>query len=254
MYFKSRLIFTCIVWCSLPEWGKTWNVFTVSHGTFTTFPLIFFCPPRGAANTFMIGILGETSLHSTWCKSWRCCGISRKHIPFAVEIGGIFFFFKWLMHVLQINSSLSLCFLSDMQACKAGQSGRLLLRTIITLCRYHNWSHTQHLCTGPFSTSLWKFFIRSLLHSRSLSLYDRFSLATSLLFLSQSRSLSLYNGSFLVISLLFLLRSLSISLYAWSFLAICMLFLLHFRSLSLYAWSFLAICMLFLLHSRSVSL
>ena len=132
MYRKSRLIFTCIVWCSLPEWGKTCNVFTVSHGTLTTFPRIFFCPPRGASNTFINGILGETSLHSTWCKSWRCLGISGKPIPFAAELGGIFFFFKWLKHVLQINFFLSLCFISDTHACKAGQSGRLILCKITT--------------------------------------------------------------------------------------------------------------------------
>ena len=292
MYLKSSFIFTCIVWCSLPEWGKTWNVFTVSHGTFTTFPLIFFCPPRGAANTFMNGILGETSLHSTWCKSCRCCGISGKPIPFAVELGGIFFFFRWPTHVLQINLSLSLCslcFISDTQECKAGQSGRLLLCIITTLCRYHNWSHTQHLCTGPFSTSLWKFFITSssdsclflndfflfvshccsfflyarsvlaifmyiLLHSRLLFLFSGSFLAISLLFLSHSRSVSLYNESFLAICILFLLHSRSLSLYTAFFLAICMLFLLHTRSLSLYTVFILAICMLILLHSRSLSL
>ena len=53
-----------------------------------------------------LGILGETSLHSTWCKSWRCCGISGKPILFAVELGRIFFIFKWLKHELY----KSICF------------------------------------------------------------------------------------------------------------------------------------------------
>ena len=232
MYFKSRLIFTCIVWCSLPECGNTSNVFTVSHGTFTTFPLIFFCPPRGAANTFINGILGETSLHSTWCKSLRCCGISGKPIPFAVELGGNFFSFKWLKHVLQINSFPSHWRISGRHTSAAWQSGTLFLCTTTTLCLYHSWSHTQHLWTGPFPTSLWKFFIKSSMDS---------CLLRDIFFRAVSRICSrfLFTESFLAICFLSLLHSRSLSLYATSFLALCMLFLLDSRSLSLYAGSFL---------------
>ena len=146
-----------MVCCSLPECGNTWNVFTVSHGTFTTFPLIFFCPPGAAANTFMDGILGDTNLHSTWCKSLRCCGISGKPIPFAVALGGFFFFFKLLKHVLQIISFPSLWLMSGTHTSTAEQSGSLFLCTVTTLCLYHSWLHTQHLCTGPFPTSPFPF-------------------------------------------------------------------------------------------------
>ena len=250
MYLKSRLIFTCIVCCSLPECGNTWNVFTVSHGTFTTFPLIFFCPPRGAANTFINGILGETNLHSTWCKSLRCCGISGKPIPFAVALGGIFFFFKWLKHVLQINLFSPLRSISDTQISTAWQSGRPLLFRLMTLCLYHNCSHTQHLCTGPFATSWWKFFIKS---SRDSCLLLSF-LATCMLFLFESRSLSLYVLSLLTICLLFLPHSLSLSLYIKFRLAILIHFVLRSRSSSLNAGSSRAIFLLVLLTCFSRSL
>ena len=237
----------------------------------------------------MNGILGDTSLHSTWCKSLRCCGISGKPIPFAVELGGIFFFFKWLKHVLQINWFPSFRRLSPRHTSTALQSGRLFFCTITTLCLYQSWSHTQHLCTGPFPTSWWKFFIKSsrdnclllndflrsvscicsrilfaesfrtifllfVSHCCSFCLYSGFSLAICLLILLDSRSLSLNDVFFLTICILVLSHTRSLSLYARSFLAICLLFIWLSRSLSLYAGFFLIICMLFLLHSRSLSL
>ena len=113
---------------------------------------------------------------------------------------GNFFCFKWLKNVLQINFFPSLCFISDTHASKAGQSGRLLLRRITTLCRYHNWSHMQDLCTGPFSTSLWKFFIRS---SSDICLFR----SDFFLFVSHCCSFCLYSGFILAIFMRILLHS-----------------------------------------------
>ena len=201
----------------------------------------------------------------------------------------IFFFFKWLKHVLQIISFPSLWFMSGTHTSTAKQSGRLFLCTVTTLCLYHSWLHTQHLCTGLFPTSLWKFFIKSstvccsfldvffrsvsciclriltivsfrtvfllfVSHCCSFCPYSGLSLAICMPFLLNSCSLSLYSKSFLAMCMLFLFASRSPCLYRGSFLHSALHFLSHLRSLSLYTQSSLAACMGFLLHSSSPSL
>ena len=137
-----------------------------------------------------------------------------------------FFFFKWLKHVLQINSFPSFWRISGTHTSTALQSGRLFLRIITTLCLYNSWSHIQHLCIGPFPTSLWKIFIKS---------PSDCCLFLDVLFRSVSCICShiLFAGSCLTICLHFLLHSRSLSLHAWYSVAICLFFMQYSRSLYL---------------------
>ena len=112
------------------------------------------------------------------------------------------------------------------------QSGRLFLCTITTLCLYHIWSHTQHLCTGRFPTSWWKFFIKSSMDT-CLFLNDFFRSVSCIC------SHILLTESFRTLFLLFVSHCCSFCLFLVSSLANCMLFLLNSRSLSLYAVFFL---------------
>ena len=203
----------------------------------------------------------------------------------------IFFFFKWLKHVLQINWFPSLWRLSRRHTSTALQADHIhniyaqalfllpvenslsnhqgttacSLTTFYALC--HAFVHVFYLLIlfepfffclllillifRVFSTYLLALFVKFPL---IIPVRCFFFLTICILVLSNTRSLSLYARSFLVICLLFIWLSRSLSLYAGFFLIICMLFLLHSRSLSLYSASSLVIFILALVCCLSYSL
>ena len=118
--------------------GNTLTVFTTFAGTFTTFPIIFICFPRGALYNFSNTSLGETNLDSNSLKS-SSSGFRGNDILLALEHLGILPFFKFLMHVLQTQlklvSSLEILLIHFFTATFVNPDN---FAAFSTPCLYHN--------------------------------------------------------------------------------------------------------------------
>ena len=81
-------------------------MFVTSAGTLTTFPLILYCRPLGAAYIFMNGKLGDNNLYSNGYKPCDSLGISGKFILFSRAQREYLSCLKCDKHAQQIHSLL----------------------------------------------------------------------------------------------------------------------------------------------------